>query len=182
VSVLFFCRPDFAIECDASDPALAGIVVRAPGDVTAGGRFWRRLDAREATWSPCLREMAGYEFSFATLSETHDLRDKALEIVGDHRAASFIFANGGSQCMDEGPGALLITDVMLRILNRPDTPQCHVSVLQACSVRFPCKCGLRPLRAGRLRGRGTAPATPLQLVFGRGRICEIRVSFPLSSF
>ena len=55
-------------------------------------------------------------------------------------------------------------------------------VLQVRSVRFPCKCGLRPLRAGRLRGRGTAPPTPLKLVFGRGRICEIRVSFPLKSF
>jgi hypothetical protein len=47
----------------------------------------------------CLREMTGYEFCFATLSETHDPRDKAVEILGDHRAATFIFANGGSQSM-----------------------------------------------------------------------------------
>ena len=41
-------------------------------------------------------------------------------------------------------------------------------VLKACSVRFPCKCGPRPLRAGRLRGCGTAQLTPLQLVSAVG--------------
>ena len=55
-------------------------------------------------------------------------------------------------------------------------------ILQACSVRFPCKCGPRPLRAGRLRGRGSAPTTSLQLGFRPWRICEIRVSVPLNSF
>ena len=79
-------RPDFVIECDASASALAAILLRAPDGVTVGGRFLRRLDAREAAWSSCLREMSGYEFGFATLAATHDLRDRAVEIVGDHRA------------------------------------------------------------------------------------------------
>ena len=34
-------------------------------------------------------------------------------------------------------------------------------VLQACSGRFPCKCGPRPLRAGRRRGSAPPTATPL---------------------
>ena len=34
-------------------------------------------------------------------------------------------------------------------------------VLQACSVRFPCKCGPRPLRVGRLRGSAPPTSTPL---------------------
>ena len=134
-------RPDFIIECDASDSALAGIVVRAPEGALVGGQFWRRLGATEATWSSCLREMTGYEFCFATLAGTNDLRDADAEIVGDHRAAAFIFASGGSQCVDEDTGALLITDAMLRIL--------HWS--ESLSVPRLLQVGAALLRAGRGR-------------------------------
>ena len=61
-------------------------------------------------------------------------------------------------------------------------------VLQACSGRFPCKCGPRPRRAGRLRG--SAPPTPTPLgfqpwgrsswVFGRGQYLAARYSLSLS--
>ena len=45
-------------------------------------------------------------------------------------------------------------------LGTPRVPLVHL-VLQACSGRFPCKCGPRPLRAGRRRGPAPPTATPL---------------------
>ena len=110
--------PDYVLHCDASDSALAGIVVQAPEGAARGSRFWRRLSARESAWSSCLREMTGYRHSLAALVRERGerLRGTVVEIVGDHRAAVFIFANGGSSQVDEATGALLITDCLLDML------------------------------------------------------------------
>ena len=41
---------------------------------------------------------------------------KVVEIVGDSKAASYVFANGGSQTADEDSGELLILEALLDIL------------------------------------------------------------------
>ena len=48
--------------------------------------------------------MTGYEFCFATLAETLDLCVKAVEIMDDHRAATFIFAIGAAGAWMRTPG------------------------------------------------------------------------------
>ena len=118
--------PDFVLHCDASDSAVAGILVEAPGGTHVGARFWRRLDSREALWSSCLREMTGYDHSFAAFCRTRDLRGCVVEVVGDHQAAKFIFANGGSSCVDEETGTLLITDTLIHMLVTAKANQCEV--------------------------------------------------------
>ena len=53
-------RADYVIDCDASDSALAGIVMRAPTADLRGLKIRRMPTARERRWPSTLREMTGY--------------------------------------------------------------------------------------------------------------------------
>ena len=45
------------------------------------------------------------------------IRGSLIEIVGDSQCASYIFANGGSQVVDEESGLLLLTDTLIATLD-----------------------------------------------------------------
>ena len=112
-------RPDLILEWDASATAVAAIIVKVPEGMSGEGReIHRELSARERSWSSCLREMLGYAHAVKTLHrrEGGGLRGKVVEIVGDSKAASCVFANGGSQTADEDSGELLILEALLDIL------------------------------------------------------------------
>jgi len=114
-----YLRPvTFRLHCDASDSAVAGILVERPEGTFPRAKFWRKLTASESKWSSCLREMTGYMHSLASLvrAQPDELRGGAVEMVGDHKAAVYIFAKGGSRRVDEETGALLITDCVSDIL------------------------------------------------------------------
>jgi len=112
-------RADVVLECDASATAVAAIVVKiSEGMVAEGSEIHRELSWRERHWSSCLREMVGYAHAVKALLHRHGakLRGKCMEIVGDSKAASCVFANGGSQRADEDTGELLILEALLDIL------------------------------------------------------------------
>ena len=112
-------RPDIVLECDASARAVAGIVVSVSAGMDFNGiQIHRELDERERRYSSCLRELLGYAHSVRTLAAEHPahLRGRVLEIVGDSKASSYVFAKGGSQCADAESGELLIFEALLDIL------------------------------------------------------------------
>ena len=113
-------RPDVVLECDASASALASIVLLVPSELSGleGMRIHRLLDARERRGSSCLREMLGYAHAVRTFASRHQgrLGGFVVEIVGDSKAASYVFANGGSQAADAESGELLILEALLDIL------------------------------------------------------------------
>ena len=107
------------LECDASARAVAGIVVSVSAGMDFNGiQIHRELDERERRYSSCLRELLGYAHSVRTLAAEHPahLRGRVLEIVGDSKASSYVFAKGGSQCADAESGELLIFEALLDIL------------------------------------------------------------------
>ena len=108
-------RADWVLECDASDHALGAIVVTAPHERFVGASFHRRLAANEARWGSLLREMTGYRDAVVTLARRATLRGAMVEVVGDAQSAQFVFANGGSQVVDEPTGLLLILEALLSI-------------------------------------------------------------------
>jgi len=112
-------RPDFVLECDASDHALGAIIVKAPnGQQHVGGaKFYRRLRPHEARWGSLLRELTGYRDALRTLSRRTKLEGLCVSVVGDALSATYIFANGGSQVIDEATGNLLLTETLLDIVN-----------------------------------------------------------------
>ena len=93
--------PDWILECDASDSAVACIVVRCPeqdAGAWRGQRIRRELRARERTLSSTLRELIGYAHGIRSLVRRGALRRGMLiEIVGDSACAAAIFLKGGSQ-------------------------------------------------------------------------------------
>ena len=109
---------DYVLHCDASDHALAAIVIKAPDGEDVRTPFYRRLGHHEATWSSSLRELTGYRDAYFTLSGRHDLRGRVVEIVGDSLCCHYIFRNGGSQTVDDETGQLLLTEVLLDLLNK----------------------------------------------------------------
>ena len=109
---------DYVLHCDASDHALAAIVVKAPDGEEVRTPFYRRLGHHEATWSSSLRELTGYRDAYFTLSGRHDLRGRVVEIVGDSLCCHYIFRNGGSQTVDDETGQLLLTEVLLDLLSK----------------------------------------------------------------
>ena len=108
-------RADYVLECDASDHALGAIVVSAPQSSFVGACFHRRLRDDEAQWGSLLREMTGYRDAVLTLARRAHLRGTMVEIVGDAQSAGYVFANGGSQVVDERTGLLLILEALLDI-------------------------------------------------------------------
>ena len=108
-------RAHYVLECDASDHALGAIVVSAPQSSFVGACFHRRLRDDEAQWGSLLREMTGYRDAVLTLARRAHLRGTMVEIVGDAQSAGYVFANGGSQVVDERTGLLLILEALLDI-------------------------------------------------------------------
>ena len=121
-------RADFVLECDASDHALGAIVVKAPDGEFVGMRFHRRLHEHEQQWGSLLREMTGYRDAIATLARRADLQGTVVEIVGDAQSAQYVFANGGSQVVDDDTGLLLILEALLDIF--------AVATRAGCEARF----------------------------------------------
>lgn len=63
-----YLRPvDFRLHYGASDSAVAGILLESPDGTSPGAKFWRKLKTSESKWPSCLREMAGYKHSLASL-------------------------------------------------------------------------------------------------------------------
>ena len=112
-------RPDYVLKCDASDHALGAIVVKAPGarQRMVGAQFHRRLRADETAWGSLLRELTGYRDAIRTLGRRSPLAGSVVSVVGDAKSATYIFANGGSQVVDQETGTLMLTEVLLDILN-----------------------------------------------------------------
>ena len=115
-------RPDYVLECDASDHALGAIVVKAPGirQRMVGAQFYRRLRANEVLWGSLLRELTGYRDAIRTLARRTELKKSTVSVVGDAKSATYIFANGGSQVVDQATGTLMLTEVLLDILNEAE--------------------------------------------------------------
>jgi hypothetical protein len=115
-------RPDFVLECDASDHALGAIVVKAPSGQqrAVGAKFYRRLRPNEVLWGSLLRELTGYRDAVRTLARRTALEGRTISVVGDAKSATYIFANGGSQVVDKATGTLMLTEVLLDILNEAD--------------------------------------------------------------
>jgi hypothetical protein len=115
-------RPDFVLECDASDHALGAIVVKAPGlhQRAVGSKFYRRLRPDEVLWGSLLRELTSYRDAIRTLERRSALAGSTISVVGDAKSATYIFANGGSQVVDEATGTLMLTEVLLDILTEAE--------------------------------------------------------------
>jgi len=116
-------RPDFVLECDASDHALGAILVSSPEGTRASVATFkshRCLLANEAAWGSLLRELTGYRDAVRALARRTPLVGKTVSVVGDARSATYIFANGGSQVVDKASGTLMITETLLDILNDAD--------------------------------------------------------------
>ena len=112
-------RANVTLHCDASDSAVAAIVVGSDvPSLPVSSKFHRELQGAERRWSSTLREMTGYRHTVDTLSQNHPdaIRGRLIEIVGDSQCASYIFANGGSQVVEPESGLLLLTDTLLAIL------------------------------------------------------------------
>ena len=112
--------PDLVLECDASASAVAGIVFLSPGGSGIElGAIHRELSAAERAYSSCLREMLGYAHTVRTLSQRYGarLRGLVIEIVGDSKAASFVFGKGASQAgYDASTDELMVIEALLDIL------------------------------------------------------------------
>ena len=117
------------VDCDASDTAVAGIVVKAPDPTWEGRRIRRELSELERPRSSTLREMRGYGHVTRTLAHHGVLGPgDVLEIVGDSKCADRIFAKGGSQAdFDEASGELLLLEALLDILRVASSTGCHVT-------------------------------------------------------
>jgi hypothetical protein len=103
---------------DASDSAVACIVIEAPSGLWACGQVIRRnLFGRELGASSTLREMIGYLHGVRTLVRLGKLRrGDLIEIVGDSKCASTAFLKGGSQAgYDEANDELPILENLLAI-------------------------------------------------------------------
>ena len=109
-------KADYVMHCDASDHALAAIIIRAPNEDDVQRPFYRRLFSHEAGWSSVLRELTGYHDAYMTLRRRRNMSGMVVEIVGDSLCCQYIFAKGGSQVVDEETGALLITETLLDLL------------------------------------------------------------------
>ena len=118
--------PDFVLHCDASDSALAAIVISEPGAPDKQLMIRRRLDEHEVRWSSMLRELEGYRHSYATLRQRRNLGGTVVEIVGDSLCCHYIFENGGSQKVDNHTGDLVVTDTLLAILNMAEADKATV--------------------------------------------------------
>jgi hypothetical protein len=110
-------KADYVMHCDASDHALAAIVIKAPDEEDVRRPFYRRLQPHEAAWSSVLRELTGYRDAYLTLRRRRDMSGMVVEIVGDSLCCQFIFEKGGSQVVDEATGKLLITEALLELLS-----------------------------------------------------------------
>ena len=108
-------RADYVLECNVSDHALGAIVVTAPRGSFVGACFHRRLRDEEVHWGSLLREMTGYRDAVITLARRAPLRGTVVEVVRDAQSATYVFANGGSQVVDERTGLLLILEALLDV-------------------------------------------------------------------
>jgi hypothetical protein len=113
-------KADYVLHCDASDNALATIIVSAPTQEDVRTPFYRRLLPHEAAWSSMLRELTGYHDAYLTLRRRRAMRGLVVEIVGDSLCCFYIFKNGGSQLVDEETGTLLVTETLLDLLTAAD--------------------------------------------------------------
>ena len=109
-------KADYVMHCDASDHALAAIIIKAPHEDDAQRPFYRRLHPHEVGWSSVLRELTGYRDAYLTLRRRRNMSGMVIEIVGDSLCCQYIFGNGGSQVADEETGVLQITETLLDLL------------------------------------------------------------------
>ena len=79
---LFGYQLDYVMHCDASDHALAAIVIKAPDEEDLRRPFYRRLQPHEAAWSSVLRELTGYRDAYLTLRRRRNMSGMVIEIVG----------------------------------------------------------------------------------------------------
>jgi hypothetical protein len=89
-------KADYVIHCDASDHALAAIIIKAPDEKDVQRPFYRRLHPQEVGWSSVLRELTGYHDAYLTLRRRRNVSGKVIEIVGDSLYCQYIFEKGGS--------------------------------------------------------------------------------------
>ena len=71
------------IHCDASDHALAAIIIRAPDEKDVQWPFYQHLHPHEAGWSSVLRELTGYHDAYLTLWRRRNMSSKVIKILGD---------------------------------------------------------------------------------------------------
>ena len=60
-------KADYARHCDASDHALAAIIIKALDEEDERRPLNRRLRPHEEVWSSVLRELSGYRGAYLTL-------------------------------------------------------------------------------------------------------------------
>ena len=89
-------RPSFVMECDTSDSASAGILLRAPGG-PADVCMWQRLSPEETLFGSALRELLGYVRCLRALANRFDLTGHVVQVIVDAQAAKRLFERGGSQ-------------------------------------------------------------------------------------
>jgi hypothetical protein len=125
-------KADYVIQCDASDHALAAIIIKAPGEKDVQRPFYRRLHPQEVGWSSVLRELTGYHGAYLTLRRRRNMSGKTIKIVGDSLCCQYIFEKGGSQVADDETGVLMITEKLLNLLSAADADGAEV---RFCWVR-----------------------------------------------
>ena len=89
-------KADYVLHCDASDHALAAIIIKDPDEKDVQRPFYRRLHPQEVGWSSVLRELTGYHDAYLTLRRRRNMSGKVIEIVGDSLYCRCIFEKGGS--------------------------------------------------------------------------------------
>ena len=77
-------KADYVMHCDASDHALAAIVIKAPDEEDLRRPFYRRLQPHEAAWSSVLRELTGYRDAYLTLRRRRNMSGMVIEIMPVH--------------------------------------------------------------------------------------------------
>jgi hypothetical protein len=110
-------KADYARHCDASDHALAAIIIKALDEEDERRPLNRRLRPHEEVWSSVLRELSGYRDAYLTLRRQHNMLSKSIGIAGDTPCCHYIFEKGGSQVIDDATGRLLITEALLELLS-----------------------------------------------------------------
>jgi len=76
-------KADYARHCDASDHALAAIIIKALNEEDERRPLNRRLRPHEEVWSSVLRELSGYRDAYLTLRRRRNMLSKSIGIAGD---------------------------------------------------------------------------------------------------
>ena len=111
-------RANVILHCDASDSAVATIVVGFyVHSLPVASKFHRELRRAERGWSSTLRDDRLPPLSRSSSQHYPDATcGRLVEIVGDPQCASYVFAKGGSQVVEPESGLLFLTDTLIAIL------------------------------------------------------------------